>query len=100
MNLSLDAESQKFIEERVKAGGYPSPEDVVRSALAVLKQQEQWGDFAPGELERLLAEGEESIEREGTIDGEEVFADLRRRSAERRAALSASATQATEREAG
>lgn len=84
MNVTLDPESQKFIEDRIKAGGYPTPEDVVRAALAALKQQEHWGDFAPGEIEQFLAEGEESIEREGTIDGEEAFEARRQRRAARR----------------
>jgi putative addiction module CopG family antidote len=97
MKLTLDAESQKLIEDRIKAGDYSTPEDVVRAALVALKQQEEWGDFAPGELERLLAEGEESIEREGTVSADEVFADLQRRSDERRASAAAGRT---EREAG
>ena len=46
-----------------------------------LDQQEQLGDFEPGELDSLLAEGERSIQKHGTIDGDEAF----RRRRERRA---------------
>jgi Arc/MetJ-type ribon-helix-helix transcriptional regulator len=33
MNLSLDPEVQKLIDERVKSGRYATPEDVVAAAL-------------------------------------------------------------------
>lgn len=77
MNLSLDPEVQKLIDERVKSGLYASPEDVVAAALLTLDQQEWLGDFASGELDDLLAEGEQSITQEGTLDGNEAF-QLRR----------------------
>lgn len=38
-----------------------------------LDQQEWLGDFAPGELDELLAEGEQSISQDGTLDGNEAF---------------------------
>ena len=46
----------ELIEQRVKSGQYHSAEDVVSAAVAQLDQQEQIGDFEPGELDRLLAE--------------------------------------------
>jgi len=73
MNLSLDPKLQKLIEERVKSGQYASVEDVVAAALLTLDQQERFGDFGPGELDELLAEGERSIREEGTLDGNEAF---------------------------
>jgi Arc/MetJ-type ribon-helix-helix transcriptional regulator len=77
MNLSLDPEVQKLIDERVKSGLYATPEDVVAAALLTLDQQEWLGDFASGELDSLLAEGEKSIMQEGTLDGNEAY-QLRR----------------------
>lgn len=73
MNLLLGPEMQKLIDERVKSGRYATPEDVVAAALLTLDQQEQFGDFASGELDELLAEGERSIKRDGTLDGNEAF---------------------------
>ena len=43
------------------------------AAIVTLDQQERFGDFEAGELESLLAEGEQSIEQEGTLDGEEAY---------------------------
>ncbi|MGH9550696.1 MAG: ribbon-helix-helix domain-containing protein [Terriglobales bacterium] len=79
MNLSLDPEVQKLIDERVKSGRYGSAEDVIAAALLTLDQQERVGDFGPGELDALLAEGEQSIEKEGTLDGDEAFRKRRAR---------------------
>jgi putative addiction module CopG family antidote len=81
MNLSLDPKVKRLIDERVKAGMYATPEDVVAAAMRTLDQHERFAEFEPGELDDLLAEGEKSIEQEGTLDGEEAF----RRRMERRA---------------
>jgi len=77
MNLSLNPEVQRLNDERVKSGKYATPEDVIVAALLSLDQQEQFGDFAPGELDELLAEGELSIAENGTLDGDEAY-QLRR----------------------
>ena len=80
MNLTLKPEVQKLITERVSSGRYSTPEDVIAAAVMALDQQEQFGDFKPGELDKLLAQGERSIQQEGTLDGDEAF----RRRQERR----------------
>ena len=74
MNLSLPPQIQRLIDERVKSGKYGTPEDVVAAAVAHLDQQERFGDFEPGELDRLLQEGEDSGP---ALDGEQVMAELR-----------------------
>jgi putative addiction module CopG family antidote len=76
MNLSLPPQILKLIEDRVRSGKYQSPEEVISAALGHLEQQGQIGDFDAGELDRLLARGEQS----GTpLDGEAVTASMRRR---------------------
>ena len=74
MFLTLPPEVQRLIDERVHSGKYKTPEDVVAAAVATLQQQEQLGDFAPGEIEHLLAEGEAGG---ADLDGEEVLRELR-----------------------
>jgi len=78
MELSLKAEARRFIKTRLRE--YGSAEEVVQAGLAALEQQETFGDFAPGELNALLKEGERSIQRQGTVEASEVFAELKRRS--------------------
>ena len=74
MNLSLPPDIQKLIDERVRSGKYSTPEDVVTAALATLDQQEQLAEFAPGEMDELLADGERSGP---PLDGEKVLDELR-----------------------
>jgi putative addiction module CopG family antidote len=84
MNISLNSDLKKLIDKRVKSGEYASADEVLAAALLTLEQQEQSGDFRPGELDRLLAEGERSIAEEGTIDGEQFFRKRRRQRAQLR----------------
>jgi putative addiction module CopG family antidote len=84
MNLSLKPEMLRYVQEKVQSGRYASAEDVLEAGLEALRQQDAFGNFAPGELDELLSEGERSIEREGTVPAGEVFDELRRRSNQRR----------------
>jgi Arc/MetJ-type ribon-helix-helix transcriptional regulator len=78
MNLDLPAKIQKLIKDRVKSGKYPRPEDVVAAAVSSLDQQESFGDFSPGELDGLLAEGEKDITNGDVIGAGKAFKELRR----------------------
>jgi len=49
-------------------------------------QQIESDDFSPGELDRLIAEGEADIARGRVRDGEEVFRRLKARAKRREAA--------------
>jgi antitoxin ParD1/3/4 len=84
MILSLQPDVQQRIDELVSSGKYSTPEDVVVAAIMALDQQEQFGDFEARELDHLLAEGERSIEEEGTLDGDEAFRLRCQRRAEKR----------------
>ena len=77
MTLSLDLNTQRLIKQRVRKGRYARAEDVVRAAIGSLIVQEAFGDFRPGELNSLLEEGERSIRKSGTLDGDEAL--LRRK---------------------
>ena len=84
MDLSLKSKTRRLIEQKLRSGKYASAEDVVQAGLAALRQQEAFGDFAPGELDELLRAGERSVKQRGTVVAAEVFADLRGRSQRRR----------------
>lgn len=83
MNVSLTPELEKFVQKKVKAGRYNSASEVVREALRLLEEHEQLRsqqlkDFQ-SEIGRRLA----SLDRGEAIDGEEAFAQLRKKSQER-----------------
>jgi antitoxin ParD1/3/4 len=84
MNISLSRKMQQFVQQKLQEGEYDSPDEVIEAGLASLEQQQRHTDFAPGELERLLAQGEADIERGDVYDGEEVFRELDQLSAARR----------------
>ncbi|HEX8914646.1 MAG TPA: type II toxin-antitoxin system ParD family antitoxin [Humisphaera sp.] len=81
MNVALSPEAERLVQQNISAGRYATPEDVVTAALASLAQSN--GDFASGEMERLLAEGEASIARDGTLDGDAALEARRQRRAQR-----------------
>lgn len=83
MPLSLSPETEKLVESKMRDGGYRSADDVVRAALATLDQMNRAREFAPGEVDRLLAEADAEIERGDVLDGEEVFRELRELGAKR-----------------
>lgn len=84
MNVTLSPGMQEFVERKLRAGEYQSPEQVIEAGLAVLQQQEGLKDFAPGELEALIAAGQADIDAGNVYDGEEVFRELEECSARRR----------------
>ena len=84
MNVSLTTQLEHFVNTKVRSGRYNSASEVVREALRLLQDHEkaralQLKSFR-SEVDRRLA----SLERGEGVDGEEAFARLRRRSAERR----------------
>jgi putative addiction module CopG family antidote len=84
MKLSLPLPIQALIDEQVKSGRYASPEDVVAAAVLMLEQQKKLDEFATGELDALLAEGERDIERGDVLDIDKAFEALKRISNTRR----------------
>ncbi len=84
MQVSLSPDMIRFVKEQLAAGAYATPEDVLQAAVAALKQSESFGEFTPGELDALLAEGERGMERDGALTADEVFDEIRRQSADRR----------------
>jgi antitoxin ParD1/3/4 len=87
MNVSLTQELEKFVQDKVQSGRYTSASEVVREALRLLekreerlREREQALKAFQAELDRRIAE----LDRGEGIPGEQVFAELKMRSAERR----------------
>ena len=79
MNVSIRADLQDFVDEKIRSGLYATPDDVIRAGLIALKQHESFGDFAAGELKDLIAEGERSISESGALDAEATLQARRAR---------------------
>jgi len=86
LNVSLTPELEKFVQQRVKSGRYQTASEVVREALRLLETHEAERASAYRDLKRELQSAAAEAEAPGAkfYSGEEVFDELRRRSAERR----------------
>ncbi|HSU68576.1 MAG TPA: type II toxin-antitoxin system ParD family antitoxin [Tepidisphaeraceae bacterium] len=82
--VALSDELQRLIEDRMRQGGYASADDVIRAGLAMLEQQDRFEQWAPGELDALLAVGVADIEAGRVHDSEEVFREIAEMSEKRR----------------
>jgi antitoxin ParD1/3/4 len=90
MNVSLTPELEKFVQQKVESGRYTSASEVVREALRLLekrderlREREQALKAFQAELDRRIAEADAGK----VMDGEEAFAMLRARLAEKRKKL-------------
>ncbi|MCH7977796.1 MAG: type II toxin-antitoxin system ParD family antitoxin [Acidobacteria bacterium] len=84
MNVSLTLELEKFIADKVQSGMYYSASEVVREALRLLKEQNEFKRHRLLAMRRNIDAGFGQLERGEAISGEEVFEKLRRKSQERR----------------
>jgi len=65
-------ELENFIRSQVDGGEFSSPTAVVEAALVQFMSD----GFAPEELDRLAAEGEDSLAKYGPLKAEDVFREL------------------------
>ena len=84
MDISLSQELEQFIKEKVSAGRYSSPSDVVQNALLRLKRDESGEKISTEEMEEMIAVGQAEADRGELLDADAVFEELRRHSAARR----------------
>ena len=77
MSVMLSPETEKLIEDRMKSGGFPTADDVVRCALETLGPQDV-GVLEDLDEETLaaIAEGEAQADRGETRPWEEVRAEF------------------------
>ncbi len=82
MRITLNIpELESFVEEQVKSGCYPSPEDVVNGALALLRGQVQASTAEIEELRAALAVGIDEADRglSEPWDADEIASEVERR---------------------
>ena len=79
--IALKPELEKLVREKVRAGLFRSAEELVNAAVEQVVAED---DFASGELESMLAVGEQQARQGHFVDGDEVFQRIRTRSATRR----------------
>ena len=85
MNVTLKPELEKLVEDEVKSGRSTDPNEFLNKAIYHYVLARDLGEeYTPEEIDRMIAEGLDDIERREIIDGDEAFRQLRVFSAERR----------------
>lgn len=84
MNVNLGSVFDKFIAELVKTGMYQSQS--VREGQRLLKEREELKNLRLAGLRREIAAGSKQADRGEFVDGEQAFAEIRRRSNRRKRA--------------
>jgi putative addiction module CopG family antidote len=77
MTISLSAETQRLLEERLRSGRYGTPDEVVHAALDALKELESHSLDA--EALDAIDRTEEQIERGAVHDWKDVREQVRAR---------------------
>ncbi|MGH7177351.1 MAG: type II toxin-antitoxin system ParD family antitoxin [Tepidisphaeraceae bacterium] len=76
-NISLTPQLGKFVTSKVAAGQYASASEVVREALRRLEQEERRSRSASRNMREQIDLGFDQLSRRETIDGEQVFQEIR-----------------------
>jgi predicted transcriptional regulator len=85
MDVILKPELEKLIEDEVKSGRSSDPNEFLNRAVYHYVVARDLGEvYTPEEIDKMIAEGLDDIERGDTVEGEEAFRMLRAYSAERR----------------
>lgn len=86
MNVSLTPELEKLVTGKVESGRYQSASEVIREGLRLLQDQDQLREMHLSEVRKKIQVGLDQLDRGEGIPGEQVEANLKRVSAEFRAA--------------
>ncbi len=84
MNVSLTPDLEQLINQKVSSGMYHSPLEVIREALHLLDQQDDFQQERIDEMRQQIVAGLDQLKRGEGIQGEQVFEELRQKSQQRR----------------
>jgi antitoxin ParD1/3/4 len=80
MNVSLTPELEKLVERKVRSGRYQSASEVIREGLRLLEDHDRLREMRLEEVRRKIQVGIDELDRGEGIDGETVFAELKKKS--------------------
>jgi antitoxin ParD1/3/4 len=83
VNISLTPELENFVQTKVTSGRYNSASEVVREALRLLEEHENVRAVQLEEFRSQVDQRLASLDSGKGVDGEGVFADLRKKSEQR-----------------
>ena len=85
MDVTLKPELERLVEEQVKSGRSADTNEFLNKAVYHYVVARDLGEeYAPAEIDRMIADGLEDIDRGDTVASEEALRLLRAYTAERR----------------
>lgn len=81
MNVNLGTTFDQFVADLLKTGHYQSQSEILREGLRLLKEREELKQLRFAELRKQIAIGSAQADRGEFVDGEEMFTEIRKRSA-------------------
>ena len=84
MNVNLGPTFDAFVEKMLKSGLYQSQSEILREGLRLLKEREELKGLRLAELRKEIALGAREADRDKFVDGASTFADIRRKSKQRK----------------
>lgn len=85
MDITLKPELEKLIQDEVKSGRSPDPNEFLnRAVFHYVVARDLGEEYTPQEIDAMIAEGLADIKHGNTVEGEEAFRQLRGHSLERR----------------
>lgn len=84
--MNLGAVFDEFVADLLKTGLDQSQSEILRDGLRLLKEKEDLKQMGLSELRREIAIGCAEADRGEFVDGDETFAAIRKRSADRKRA--------------
>ncbi len=76
MNVNLTPELEQLVQRKVKTGRYNSASEVVREALRMMEQRDEYRAITKEEIRHKIAPGLESLRQGKGVDSDTVFARL------------------------
>jgi antitoxin ParD1/3/4 len=86
MQVALTPEQEQLVSRKLLSGRYRSANEVIEEGLRLLAEQDALIDLGLTRLRQDIATGLQQLKAGLGIPGEQVFEELRQRSAERRTA--------------
>ncbi len=86
MNVNLGPVFDEFVSEMLNSGLYQSQSEILREGLRLLKEREEEKRLRLTELRKQIAVGAKQADRGDLVNGDRVFAQIRRRSGQRKRA--------------
>jgi antitoxin ParD1/3/4 len=84
MNVNLGPVFDEFVSEMLDSGLYQSQSEILREGLRLLKEREEEKRLRLAGIRKEIALGAKQADRGELVDGDQVFAQIRRRSGQRK----------------